>query len=100
MDRLELIGILIENYEETRYQIPDVDPVSYIETTIRRRGMRKSDLVKYLGTRSRVSEVMSRKRNLSLSMIRALRDGLGIPADVLLRKTTQNKVKPRKPAKA
>lgn len=96
MDRLELISLLIENYEDSHYPIPESDPVSYIESTMKRRGMRKSDLVKYMGSRSRVSEVMSRKRKLSLSMMRALHEGLGIPADILLSKTTAKPANTRK----
>lgn len=83
-DRLELLALLIEDFEKTRYSIDAPDPVSAIEFHLNERGLRKTDLIPILGSRSRVSEVLGRKRPLSLSMIRSLSEKLGIPSDILI----------------
>lgn len=82
--RLELLGLLIEDYERREHPVALPDPVEAIKFRMEQEGLRQRDLVPYLGSRSRVSEVLRRKRPLSLSMIRALHRGLGIPARVLL----------------
>jgi HTH-type transcriptional regulator/antitoxin HigA len=83
-DRLDVLTTLVEAYEDLHYRIPAPDPVEAIKYYMESRGLSRGDLEPYLGSRARVSEVLSRKRPLSLSMIRRLHTGLGIPADVLI----------------
>lgn len=84
-DRLELLALLISKYEKEHFPVGKPTPLEAIEFRMEQRGLAKRDLVPYLGSASRVSEVLSGKRALTLRMIRALHEGLGIPADVLLR---------------
>jgi len=84
VDRLELLGLLVSDYEDKHYQIDMPDPVEAITFRMEQMGLTRKDLERYIGSRSKVSEVLSGKRRLSLSMIRALHEGLGIPAEVLL----------------
>jgi HTH-type transcriptional regulator/antitoxin HigA len=83
-DRLELMALLVRDYEEKHYQIDMPDPVEAIKFRMEQMGLTRKDLERFIGSRSKVSEVLSGKRRLSLSMIRALHEGLGIPAEVLL----------------
>jgi HTH-type transcriptional regulator / antitoxin HigA len=83
-DELELLSLLVHDYEERVFPIARPDPVAAIRFRMEQQGLEPKDLVPFLGSRSRVSEVLSGRRNLSLKMIRALAAGLGIPADVLL----------------
>lgn len=84
-DRLEVLTTLIEAYEEKHHEIPLPDPVEAIFYTMESRGLSRRDLEPFIGSRARVSEVLSRKRPLSIDMIRKLHSGLGIPAEVLIR---------------
>jgi HTH-type transcriptional regulator / antitoxin HigA len=81
---LELWSLLVERYEETHFPIGSPDPVDAIKFRMEQEGLRQKDLKKYFPSKSRVSEVLSHKRPLSLGMIRALHKGLGIPASVLV----------------
>lgn len=81
---LELLAMLVEQYEEEMFPIDEPDPVEAIKFRMEQLGLRQIDLVPYFGSRGRVSEVLNRKRPLSLAMIRKLSRGLGIPADLLL----------------
>ncbi len=83
-DELELWSLLIEKYEEERFPIAAPDPIEAIRFRMDQAGLESSDLYPYLQSKSKVSEVMNRKRPLSLSMIRALHRGLKIPAEVLV----------------
>ncbi len=83
-DRLELWARLIEDYEDVHYQIEPPDPIEAILFRMDQENLKPRDLEPYLGSKSKVSEVLSRKRALTLSMIRKLHYGLGIPAEVLL----------------
>ncbi len=83
-DRLELLSILVEAFEREHYPIPPPDPIAAIEHCIENRGLTRRDLEPFIGSRARVSEVMARRRPLTLSMIRRLTVGLGIPTDVLI----------------
>lgn len=85
-DRLELLALVIRDYEDKHYPIDLPDPVEAITFRMEQMGLTRKDLERYIGSRSKVSEVLSGKRRLSLNMIRALHDGLGIPAEVLLGK--------------
>lgn len=84
-DELELLVTLVELYEEKVYPVELPDPVSAIRFRMEQQGLKAKDLVPYIGSASKVSEVLSGKRPLSLTMIRNLVNGLGIPAEVLLR---------------
>jgi len=83
-DRLEVLTTLVEAYEEQHYPIPSPDPVEAILYHMERRGLTRRDLEPYIGNRARVSEILNRKRSLSLRMIQQLHAELGIPAEVLL----------------
>jgi len=83
-DRLEVLATLVEAYEEQHYSIPAPDPIEAIKYHMESRGLCRRDLEPYLGSRSRVAEVLNRKRPLSLEMIRRLHTGLGIGADILI----------------
>jgi HTH-type transcriptional regulator/antitoxin HigA len=83
-DELEVLSLLVHDYEERAFPIDKPDPVAAIRFRMAQQGMTNKDLVPFLGSRSRVSEVLSGRRGLSLKMIRALASGLRIPADVLL----------------
>lgn len=82
--RLELLSVLIEAYENSKYPIEPPDPIDAILFRMQEKGLKQADLVPYFGTRSRVSEVLARKRALSVNMIRALSVGLGISAETLV----------------
>lgn len=83
-DELELLGILIEHYENKNYPISKPDPIDAIKFRMEQQGLTNKDMTQFIGSLSKVSEVLNRKRPLSLSMIRRLHDGLGIPADILI----------------
>jgi HTH-type transcriptional regulator/antitoxin HigA len=96
-DRLEILVILVEAYEAKHYPIPEPeDPVQVIEYYMESRGLNRSDLTAYLGSKERVSEFFSHKRGLSLEMIRKLHEGLGIPADLLIGNKNNRKAAPHK----
>ena len=83
-DRLDILVMLVEAYEAEHYPIPDPDPIELILHVMDARGLTRQDLEPYLGSRARVSEILNRRRPLSLEMIRKLQTGLGLPADVLV----------------
>lgn len=83
-ETLELVSILVEDYESKHYQIEAPDPIEAIKIKMEEDGLRKKDLVEYFGSASRVSEVLNRKRPLTLEMIRKIHRGMGISAETLL----------------
>jgi len=83
-DEFELWATLIATYEEETFPIDLPDPIAAIRFRMEQAGLKQVDLVPYVGSASRVSEILKGKRSLSLSMIRKLHAGLGIPAEVLL----------------
>jgi len=83
-EALELWAFLIEAYEAQHVPIDLPDPIEAIQFRMQQEGLTRKDMRKYLGSQSKVSEVLNRKRPLSLTMIRNLHEGLGIPAEVLL----------------
>ena len=85
-EKLELLTLLIKDYEERHYKFEYPDPIEAIKFRMEQQGLKQKDLVQYIGSKSKVSEVLNRKKDLSLNMIRALHKGLGIPAEVLLQK--------------
>ncbi len=84
-EALELWSLLVEEYEKRTYPIDMPDPIAAIRFRMEQEGLDASDMQTYLGSKSKVSEVLSGKRSLSLPMIRKLENGLGIPAEVLIR---------------
>ena len=84
-DRLEILVLLVEAYEQRHFPIDDPDPIDVILHVMESRGLSRKDLERYIGSRARVAEVLNRVRPLSLEMIRKLAIGLGVPADVLVR---------------
>ena len=84
-DELELISLLIDNYEQERDPIDFPDPIEAIKFRMEQLGYKQKDLAEALGLKSRVSEILNRKRKLTLDMIRKLNEELGIPTDVLVR---------------
>jgi HTH-type transcriptional regulator/antitoxin HigA len=90
-DRMDVLVTLVEAYEAKHFPIPEPDdPVEVLEYYMESRGLSRSDLIAYLGSKERVSEVLNRKRGLSLAMIRRLHNGLGIPANLLIGKHAHN----------
>lgn len=81
---MELLATLVEVYESKVYPMPEVDPVDAIRFRMEQQGLMQKDLLPYLGSKSKVSEVLAKKRSLSLSMIRKLHEGLEIPFETLL----------------
>ena len=86
-DEMELLVKLVEIYEDEKYPISSPDPISAIKFRMEQQGLKNKDLIPYIGSKSKVSEVLSGKRALSLNMIRKLNEGLGIPAEVLIKET-------------
>lgn len=83
-ERLELFSVLVEAYENQKFPVEVPDPIDAIHFRMQEQGLKQADLVPYIGTRGRVSEVLSRKRPLTIPMIRALSSGLGLSAETLL----------------
>jgi HTH-type transcriptional regulator/antitoxin HigA len=83
-EELELFAVLVDTYERQHFPIDLPDPVEAILFRMEQQGLTRKDLLPYIGSQSKVSEVLNKKRPLSLAMIRALHSGLGIPAEVLL----------------
>ncbi len=83
-DHLELLTVLLEAYENSKYPVEPPDPIDAILFRMQEKGFKQADLVPYFGTSSRVSEVLGRKRPLTVQMIRALSLGLGLSADTLI----------------
>ncbi len=83
-DELDLLVTLVESYEMKHYPIAPPDPIDAIKFRMEQMGMTKSDMVQYLGSQSRVSEILNRKRKLTLKMVKSLYRGLKIPAEILL----------------
>jgi HTH-type transcriptional regulator / antitoxin HigA len=83
-DELEVLGILIDKYEQEHYPINFPDPIEAIKFRMEQMGYTQSDLARVVGLKSRASEILSKKRKLTLEMIRQLHQSLGIPTDVLI----------------
>lgn len=83
-DELDLLVTLVESYEMKHFPIAPPDPIDAIKFRMEQMGMTNSDMVQYLGSQSRVSEVLNKRRKLTLGMIKSLYKGLKIPAEVLL----------------
>lgn len=83
-DRLDVLATLIEVYEQAHHPIDPPDPIDAIKFRMEQMNLTRKDLEPILGSRARVAEILNRKRNLSIEMIRRLHDRLGIPAEVLI----------------
>lgn len=83
-DELELLTTLVEMYEDQHYPIDMPGPIEAIKFRMEQLGLKQQDLIPFIGSRSKVSEVLNRKKSLTLSMMRGLNKGLGISAEVLL----------------
>jgi HTH-type transcriptional regulator / antitoxin HigA len=92
-DRLDVLVTLVEAYEARHWAIEAPDPIEAIRTRMEQKNLRKRDLEPMIGSRGRVSEVLSRKRALTLPMIRRLAKGLDLRADVLIQEVQA----PRRP---
>lgn len=89
-DELDVLALLIERYEQEQFPIDPPDPIEAIKFRMDQQGLKNKDLIPYLGSASKVTEVLNGKRKLSLNMIRKLTAGLGIPANVLIQEPAQH----------
>lgn len=83
-EKLEVLVTLVDAYEAKNHNIEPPDPIAAIRFRMEQEGLTRTDLEKLIGSRARVSEVLNRRRPLTIAMIRRLRDALGISADVLI----------------
>jgi HTH-type transcriptional regulator/antitoxin HigA len=83
-DELEVLSLLVEKYEEENYPMPPSDPVEAIKFLMEQNDLTRKDLQPYIGSTGRVSDILNRKRDLSLTMIKRLHDGLNIPYESLI----------------
>jgi HTH-type transcriptional regulator / antitoxin HigA len=83
-DRLDVLATLIDVYEAKHHAMDPPDPVEAIKFRMEQQGMTRKDLEDIIGTRTRIAEVLNRKRSLSIGMIRRLHDQLGISAEILI----------------
>ena len=83
-DELDVLMLLVEKYEEEHFAIPASDPVEAIKFLMEQNELTRKDLEPYIGARGRVSEVLNKRRNLTLAMIKRLHDGLKIPYESLI----------------
>ena len=84
-DELEILALVIEDYEDKNYPIGPPDPIEAIKFRMEQMGMNQNDLAKIIGHKSRASEILNRKRKLTLSMIRKLNKQLNISTEVLVK---------------
>jgi HTH-type transcriptional regulator/antitoxin HigA len=84
-DRLDVLATLIDAHEAEHYPMDPPDPIEAIEFRMEQQGLTRRDLEQIIGTRTRISEILNRKRGLSIGMIRRLHERLGISAEVLIR---------------
>jgi HTH-type transcriptional regulator/antitoxin HigA len=84
-DKLDVLTLLIEQYERAHFPIADPDPIDFLEHVMQARGLTRKDLEPYIGPRGRVSDVLNRVRPLTLEMIRRITEGLKLPSEVLIR---------------
>jgi HTH-type transcriptional regulator/antitoxin HigA len=84
-DRLDVLVTLVEAWERQHYPLGFPDPIEAIKYHMDQKGLQPRDLIPFIGSRNRVHEVLNRRRSLTLDMIRRLREGLGIPAESLIK---------------
>src|SRR5881275_2168677 len=90
-DRLDILATLVDAYENDHYPMDPPDPIEAIKFRMEQQGLTRRDLEGILGTRTRVAEVLNRRRGLSVNMIRRLHKKLGISSEVLIRPTRINR---------
>ena len=83
-DELELLTVLVEKYENEHYSIPAPDPIDFLKYVMEEKDLKQNDLVKYIGSKSTVSQILNRKRSMTVEMIRKLSQGLSIPVQGLV----------------
>jgi HTH-type transcriptional regulator/antitoxin HigA len=98
-NELEVLTLILVDYENKHYLIAKPSPAEAIKFRMEQMGLSRRDLIPYFGSASRISEFFTGKRNLSLNIIRALNEGLGIPLNVLVDKPESSKRKSRKTLK-
>ena len=91
-DRLDVLATLVDAYENEHYPMDPPDPIEAIKFRMEQQGLTRKDLEALIGTRTRIAEVLSRKRGLSIAMIRRLHEKLGIPAEVLIQPSRKGEV--------
>lgn len=84
-DLLDVLTLLIEQYEREHFPMTDPDPIDFLEHVMEARGLNRKDLEPFIGPRGRVSDILNRNRPLTLDMIRRLSTGMNLPAEVLIR---------------
>lgn len=89
-DELDVLMLLVEKYEDEHYAIPASDPIEAIKFLMEQKGLSRKDLEPNTGTSARVSEILNKKRGLSLSMIKKLHEGLNIPYECLIAQENQS----------
>jgi HTH-type transcriptional regulator / antitoxin HigA len=89
-DRLDVLATLIDAYETDHFPMDPPDPIEAIKFRMEQQGLTRRDLEPLIGTRTRVAEVLNRKRSLSIGMIRRLHEALGISAEILIRPSRRN----------
>ena len=97
--RLELIAKLIDDYERERFKFRKPDPVEAILYRMEEQGLRQADIAEIVGGKNRASEILARKRPLTLAMVRALHERLGIPSELLIREPAAEYRVGKRPAK-
>jgi HTH-type transcriptional regulator / antitoxin HigA len=90
-DRLDVLATLVQAYEDAHWPMELPDPIDAIRFRMEQAGLTPRDLQRYIGPKGRVSEVLSRRRPLTLAMIRRLQAGLGIPAEILIRPSVKRR---------
>jgi HTH-type transcriptional regulator/antitoxin HigA len=92
-DTLQILSILVYDYERKHHPVDPPDPVEAIKFRMEQQGLTTSDLEHILGARSKISEVLNRKRDLSITMVRQAHKILGIPAEILIQSSKRQKAK-------
>lgn len=83
-DEMELLGLVIAHYERKQFPMEKADPIEVIKFMLEQKGLKKKDLIPFIGSASRVTEVLNGTRDLNLGMIRRLSEGMGIPVELLV----------------
>lgn len=92
-DRLEALAILVDAYEETRFPMDPPDPIEAIMFRLEQQGLDRRALARMIGSRGRVAEILGRRRDLSIRMVRRIHEELRIPAEILIRPTRRPRAK-------
>jgi len=93
-ERLDVLAMLLETYEKQHFPFEAPDPIEAIRFRMEEQGLMQRDLIPYIGSKSKVSEVLSGKRSLTLQMIRAINKGLDIPLEILMQEPKKQQIEP------